>query len=305
MMKTRRGRPNRFGAPSRPGEEREWRLDGREKSNPAATGAVCGIAKALLSALALAALHGPAAAADAFSTDWAASAKSQARLVAAGERLAGFEIRLAPGAITYWRDPGEAGLPPSFDFSASDNVASVEAVFPAPTRIKEADGGEAFGYERGVVFPLRVTPRDASKPVRLALHANFGVCEKICLPAQARLDLTLSGAASPYAGLVQTALAAAPRAVEPKAFGELAPADDASWRLCAPAQAGPPRDLFVEPPPGWWLTTAAEPGGKGKDCFRIALRDKPNDAAPPVALRLTLTGGAGPVETTMQAPALK
>ena len=79
-----------------------------------------------------------------------------------GGDLAGFEIALAPGAITYWRDPGDAGLPPTLDFSASDNVASVEPEFPAPKRIKEADGGEAFGYDGGVVFPLRsslATPR--------------------------------------------------------------------------------------------------------------------------------------------------
>ena len=73
----------------------------------------------------------PALAADAFSTDWAPAAKSDARLVAAGGALAGFEIRLAPNAITYWRDPGESGVPPTFDFSASQNVASAEVDLPA------------------------------------------------------------------------------------------------------------------------------------------------------------------------------
>jgi DsbC/DsbD-like thiol-disulfide interchange protein len=261
--------------------------------------------KGVAGALALIALACPALAADGFASDWSTGAKSEARLVAGTDRLAGFEIRLAPGAITYWRDPGEAGLPPSFDFSTSDNVASVEAEFPAPRRIKEADGSEAFGYEGSVTFPLRIEPRDAGKPVSLALHVNFAVCEKICLPAEARLKLTLTGAASPHAAQVEAALAAVPRAIPPKDFGELAAADAQSWRLCAPAQAGPPRDLFVEPPPLWWLTSAAEPGEKGKACFRIALRDRPKDAALPVALRLTLTGGAGPVETTMQAAGLK
>src|SRR5580704_14164673 len=115
-------------------------------------------------------LAAPALAADAFSTDWAAGAKSEARLVAAGRDLAGFEVALAPGAITYWRDPGDAGVPPTLDFSTSDNVASVEPLFPAPKRIKEADGSEAFGYESGVVFPLRVKPRDAAKPVTIRLN---------------------------------------------------------------------------------------------------------------------------------------
>src|SRR5205807_4093373 len=89
--------------------------------------------------------------ADGFSTQWAAIAESQARLIAADEGLAGFEIRLAPGAVTYWRDPGDAGAPPTFDFSGSDNVAKVEPVFPAPNRLAESDGSESFGYESGVV----------------------------------------------------------------------------------------------------------------------------------------------------------
>ncbi len=246
----------------------------------------------------------PAPAADAFSTDWAASPKSEARLVAGRGGLAGFEIRLAPGAITYWRDPGDAGVPPAFDFSGSDNVAKVEPVFPAPKRIEESDGSQAFGYESSVVFPLRVEPRDPAKPVALALDANYAVCEKICLPAEARLELTLPGAASPYAGLVEAALAAAPRAVPPKDFGELTPEGADSWRLCAPHEAGSRRDLFVEPPQGWWVTAAAA-GEAGSDCFKLTLRDKPKDAALPVTLRLTMTGGAGPTETKVEAPAAR
>src|SRR5271165_2440118 len=146
---------------------------------------------------------GRAGLADSFSSAWATGAKSEARLVAAGRTLAGFEIRLAPGAITYWRDPGDAGVPPTFDFAGSDNVAKVEPVFPAPKRIKESDGSEAFGYDHDVVFPLLIEPSDPAKPVTLAVHANYAVCERICLPAEARLKLTLPGAASPYAALVE------------------------------------------------------------------------------------------------------
>jgi hypothetical protein len=43
----------------------------------------------------------------------------------------------------------------------------------------------------------------------------------------------------------------------------------------------------------------------GQDCFTLTLGDKPKDAALPVALRLTLTGGAGAVETRMETPASK
>jgi len=252
------------------------------------------------SVIAFGALTTSACSADEFSTNWAGSAKSQARLVAAGESLAGFEIRLAPGAITYWRDPGDAGVPPTFDFSGSDNVAKVEPVFPAPKRIAESDGSETFGYKDGVVLPLRIERRDATKPATLAMHANYAVCEKICLPAQARLELTLPAAASPYAGLVEAALAAAPRPVLPKEFGNLSPDGVDGWRLCALHEAGKSRDLFVETPQGWLISAEPAPNDATSDCFKLTLREKPKDADFPVALRLTMSGQR-PVETTMEA----
>src|SRR5580704_17753310 len=167
------------------------------------------IGGALAASLSLVLSAIPAFAADAFSTDWAPAAKSRARLIAGGGDLAGFEIALSPGAITYWRDPGDAGLPPTLDFSASDNVSSVDPEFPAPKRIKEADGGEAFGYDGGVVVPLRVKLRDATKPATLKLNADFAVCEKVCLPAKAHLGLALPSSATdyPFAGAVVAALA--------------------------------------------------------------------------------------------------
>jgi DsbC/DsbD-like thiol-disulfide interchange protein len=259
------------------------------------------IAGALAVALSLVLPGAPAFAADSFSTNWAPAAKSQARLIAGGGDLAGFEIALAPGAITYWRDPGDAGLPPTLDFSGSDNIASVEPEFPAPKRIKEADGGEAFGYDGDVVFPLRVKPLDPTKPATLKLNADFAVCEKVCLPAKARLGLELpSAGASPYASAIDAALAAVPRAIPPKDF-VLEALDADSWRLCSAHEDGAPRDLFAEAPEGWWLKTAPAQADEGRDCFTLTIGDKPKDAAFPVTLRLTLTGGAGPVETTIQA----
>jgi DsbC/DsbD-like thiol-disulfide interchange protein len=257
---------------------------------------------ALVGGVALFVVSAPALAADLFSTDWAPAAKSQARLIASGVDLAGFEIALSPGAITYWRDPGDAGLPPTLDFSASDNVASVEPEFPAPKRIKEADGGEAFGYDSGVVFPLRVKLRDPTKPATLKLNADFAVCEKVCLPAKAHLELKLPSApGSPHAGAIEAALAAVPRAVPPKDFGALEALGADSWRLCSNRGDGRPRDLFVEAPEGWWIKTAPAKADGARDCFALTIGDKPKDATFPVALRLTLTGVAGAIETTIQA----
>ncbi len=244
----------------------------------------------------------PAAfAADAYSTDWVGSSKSEARILAGGPRTAGFEIRLAPGAITYWRNPGDAGVPPVFDFSGSVNLAHAEAKFPAPARIAEPDGSEAFGYSGDVLFPITIEPVDPSKPVTLALKAGYAVCEKLCLPAKADLTLSLpASAATPYAAAIGAASALTPRPVAWGSLGgQLVSVDGKDWRLCLPGERGPARDLFLEAPSGWWLSAKAEPRSGARDCFSIALHDKPADGALPVSARATITGGSGALDVTL------
>src|SRR5438067_9270649 len=106
---------------------------------------------------------------------WDGDARSAARLVAgtrpvSGAALlrAGIEIRLKPGWHTYWRYPGDAGVPPRFDFGHSKSVKSVNVLWPAPQRLPEA-GGISIGYEGDVIFPLRIVPQDPAKPVALSL----------------------------------------------------------------------------------------------------------------------------------------
>src|SRR5947209_14485049 len=156
----------------------------------------------------------PAQAQDSASA-WATAPKSAARLIAAPEESqrgyrAGIEIKLAPETITYWRSPGESGVPPVFDFSHSSNLRSADVSFPAPTRINEA-GSEIFGYESGVVLPVRVTPQERGKPVDLVLELDYAACEKICLPVHARLQLGL-----PAKDASETQTLAAAEAIVPR-----------------------------------------------------------------------------------------
>ena len=104
---------------------------------------------------------------------------------------AGIEIRLKQGWHTYWRYPGDAGVPPRFDFTGSQNVKSVEVLWPAPRRLPEA-GLDTIGYDRDVILPLRVTPQDQAKPVMLQVKADYAICEKLCVPAQTKAGLALS-----------------------------------------------------------------------------------------------------------------
>lgn len=152
------------------------------------------------------------AAAEPFASDPSVGRLSSARLLAGaaepdGARLAAVEIALAPKAVTYWRAPGQAGVAPTLDFSASENLASVETLFPIPKHIKEA-GGVVAGYESKAVFPLRVTPRDPKAPVKLDLKLDYAACDKICLPVRAHLNLLLGpGATSPHAAEIARVLA--------------------------------------------------------------------------------------------------
>lgn len=112
-----------------------------------------------------------------------------------GAHMAAVDLRLAPGWKTYWRSPGDAGIPPSFDWSGSENVKSVRIHWPTP-EVFEAGGMQTIGYKEYLVLPVEVMPADPGKPVRLSMALDLGVCDEICLPARVdlRSDLVAPGA---------------------------------------------------------------------------------------------------------------
>lgn len=127
----------------------------------------------------------------------AATKSHTVELLAGGERdgkwLAGVRIQLEREWKTYWRMPGQSGIPPQFEWSASENVKSVVVGYPVPSRF--ADGsGEVIGYHDEVVFPLVVEPQQAGAAVILRCLTLFGVCRDICIPARHELSLDLSSA---------------------------------------------------------------------------------------------------------------
>lgn len=151
-----------------------------------------------------------------------AAAAAQVRLVpgwrdADGVRTAAIEIRLAPGWHTYWRVPGDAGIPPSFDWSGSGNLAAVSYEWPRP-EVFDTEGMQTFGYERRLVLPVRLAPVDPAAPMQIALDAAFGVCADICVAAQAQAMLEISPDA-PEAGRDEIEAALADRARSPSEAG--------------------------------------------------------------------------------------
>jgi DsbC/DsbD-like thiol-disulfide interchange protein len=107
------------------------------------------------------------------------------------------EIALSPGWKTYWRSPGDAGVPPTIDWSGSQNVAELEILWPAPERFT-LFGLDTFGYADQVIFPLSVRPERPGEPLILDAKVTYMVCEEICVPLEAALALQLpAGEATP------------------------------------------------------------------------------------------------------------
>lgn len=265
-------------------------------------------------ALACLASPGTAGAATPGLSDWAASGHSRARLLAlgpdaGGKRQAAVEIELDPGFLTYWRQPGEAGLPPSLETSASDNVAAVAVDFPAPAVFEEA-GVPLYGYRTAVTLPLAIELADPARPATLAVTLDYAVCSTICLPGKAALRLPLPGTSDPMVrALIEAAKAAVPRretlgAPGPRGIDRIEVDRAAPGRaLAVTARGQAPASLFVEAPEGWFLTARAPvPGEAGTLRFPVAIDGAPAGEAGrgPVELRLTLVDAHGAVEVPVR-----
>ena len=262
----------------------------------------------------LAAISSPAEAADA--SAWDGGPRAAVRLIAAspsqtapGRALrAGIEIRLGTGWKTYWRYAGDSGVPPRFRFDRSENVRDVAVLFPAPHGFND-ESGESIGYKTGVILPLRIVPRDASKPVLLRLDLDYAICSNVCIPVIAKAELPLPGDAS------QDAALAASEARVPKAV-PIGAGDTLSIRAIRREDGGvkprilvdvaaPPDakvELFAEgPTPDWALPIPAPVVGApdGLRRFAFDLDGLPPGASPKGAtLRLTAVTAEAAIEVT-------
>ena len=106
-----------------------------------------------------------------------------------GTHLAGLHLELGTGWKTYWRSPGETGIPPIFDWTESSNISSIEVEWPSPMIFTQA-GARSIGYSGQVTLPLRVTPENIGQPVRIVGNIDLGVCsDDLCVP----VPLSVSG----------------------------------------------------------------------------------------------------------------
>ena len=148
---------------------------------------------------------------DEAASSWESGPKAEARLIAATTAVGdldtiplGVEVKLQPGWKTYWRSPGDAGIPPQVDFTGSTNVASTAFRWPAPARFNYYDL-ETFGYSKEVVFPIDVEPELPGEPVALRARVDMLICDDVCIPHTMNVSLDLPGgtaAPSDHANLI-------------------------------------------------------------------------------------------------------
>lgn len=243
---------------------------------------------------------GPYGAQAADASAWSQDTKSAVRLIAGandkGAPLrAGIEIKMERGWHTYWRYPGDSGVPPRFSFAGSDNIKAATVRFPAPVLFSDG-GGQSIGYNDSVIFPVTIVPNDPSKPVIARLKIEYAVCEKLCVPAEGKAELPVGAAPSTQDATLKEAEARVPKKADAAALGlSLRRVNDAAKPLVAvdlKANGDAPMQIFAEGPSPEWALPIPKPAQgapAGRRHFGFELDGLPPGADPKKPYDLTFT----------------
>jgi len=246
---------------------------------------------------------------------WQSDIHSAVRLLAGSRSgavlLGGIALQLQPGWKTYWRTPGDSGVPPRFDFSKSENVEAVTVLWPAPLKFDDGAGGHSLGYHNNIILPLRIVLKSADKPVTLRAEIGYAVCEKLCIPVEASTELAFTSVASTEDSALYAALETVPK---PANVGDPNPLTIRDVKRQGPTQVtvdvvtpdAREVSLFVEgPTPDWALPvpTQLDQGPPGVKRFSFELDGLPPGAKPDgAALKLTLVGPEKAYEFNVNLP---
>ena len=241
---------------------------------------------------------------------WNEDVRSAVRLIAGSSKVddavlrAGIEVKLRPGWKTYWRYPGDSGVPPHFDFSGSENLKKADVFYPAPHLFTD-ETGQSLGYKDTVIFPVVVSPQQAGKPVRLRVKVDYAVCEKLCVPVEGRAELVLESGDSKHDPTLTAAEGRVPKHVTAGQLGLTAKrANDGAKPTVTVdlgAPAGKPVELFVEGPTPQWALPIPKPAKTappGRAQFSFELDGLPPGVDPksPTDLIFTVVTGDRAVE---------
>lgn len=179
---------------------------------------------------------------------------------AKGHHMAAIRIRLADGWKTYWRAPGEAGIPPSLNWQGSGNLAGVTFHWPVPDVFYIGDM-RTIGYAHELVLPMTLRPKSAGKPITLSGKVNLGVCQDVCMPMDAKVSVVLPPDGAVKHGPIKHALRQRPDTAQEaglrRAVCDVEPISDGlrvSVKIDMP-KLGPNEVVVVEPgDPSVWVS---------------------------------------------------
>lgn len=126
-----------------------------------------------------------------------------------GSHMAGIRLELEPGWHTYWRAPGDAGIPPIFDMSGSGNFKDAQVIWPRP-EVYEQNGLRSIVYKDQIVLPLQVLPRSKGKDIALTAKIEIGICKDICIPQTLKISAVLPATSAKRDSRIAASLADRP-----------------------------------------------------------------------------------------------
>jgi DsbC/DsbD-like thiol-disulfide interchange protein len=214
-------------------------------------------------------------------TDWAGNEGGRMRIVALAPDARGIvrgalQIEPKAGWITYWREPGDAGIPPHITFPSSSDVTLERMSYPVPKRFDNGDLRD-IGYDGPVAFPFELKIKDPSKPASLTASTFIGLCRNICIPFQADFSLSLrqeGGTSFSEAMIINDAEGKLPEApsgdFSVTHYAVSADGGELSLRLRLPKDAAKKPKVIVTGPEGHVLIS--DHGGKRNgDDYAVAL----------------------------------
>lgn len=213
-----------------------------------------------------------------------------------GTVITALRLELEPGWKTYWRSPGETGVPPVLDWSRVPGVASAVAHWPEPEVI-ESDGTRTLGYHDELVLPIRLTLTGDGGAAVGTVAVDFGLCQNICVPAHVELSAPAerSGALDPR---ISEALDRAPRkGTDPVTCTVTRIEDGLRVAASVPVPQASAAAIEVQSD-GIWVSEpdlATDNGQVTATADVVGPTGKPFDLDP-ASVRLTLIGDGGAVE---------
>ena len=218
------------------------------------------------------------------SSDWALNEGGRMRLIllpqeADGTRHGALVIEPKPGWITYWKEPGDVGIPPAITPVPAAAYTVERVGFPVPKVLTNGDMTDV-GYDHPVTLPISL--KNAPDDADVTLSAFVGVCQNICIPFQA--DLSVPPNEGGVANAVETALVRSAQAqVPPGPSPEFHVIDhqlgadhrELVIRLKMPAGADSPK-AFVSGPSGHVFThSVASRGADGETVLTLPIGKLP------------------------------